>query len=118
LGLLRDETTLQADSLLGPDWLSAPELGPYSVLCGDLNARPGSPAYRRLCSRLCDAQLSAPRALPTFPAIFPLVRIDHVLTGRAFVVTSVQVPSNAGARLASDHRPLSVELSPATELLT
>lgn len=116
LGLLRDETTLQADSLLGPDWLSAEELGPYAILCGDFNARPGSPAYRRLCSRLRDAQLSAPRPLPTFPALFPLVRIDHVLAGRALAVRRVHVPSGANARWASDHRPLSVDLFPATEL--
>jgi len=115
LGLLRDETTLQAESLLGPEWLSAAELGPYSVLCGDFNARPGSPAYRRLCSRLRDAQLGLPRPLPTFPALFPLVRIDHVLTGRALAVTHVQVPSNANARWASDHRPLTVDLSPVAE---
>jgi len=116
LGLLRDETTLQAESLLGPEWLSATELGPYAVLCGDFNARPGSPAYRRLCSRLRDAQLSAPRPLPTFPALFPLIRIDHVLTGRALSVSRVHVPSNANARWASDHRPLSVDVFPATEI--
>lgn len=116
LGLLRDETLLQAESLLGPDWLAAPDLGPYLVLCGDLNARPGSPAYRRLGTRLLDAQLRVPRALPTFPAILPLVRIDHVFTGKALSVEQVQVPSHAGARFASDHRPLSVELSPTPEL--
>jgi endonuclease/exonuclease/phosphatase family metal-dependent hydrolase len=116
LGLLRDESTLQAETLLGPDWLSAPELGPYVVLCGDFNARPGSPAYRRLCTRLLDAQLRAPRQLATFPAIFPLLRIDHVLTCKALSVSRVEVPSNTNARLASDHRPLTVDLLPGLEL--
>lgn len=115
LGLLRDETLLQAEALLGPDWLSASELGPYTVLCGDFNARPGSPPYRRLCSRLLDAQLRAPRPLATFPALFPLVRIDHVLTGKGLAIGRVDVPSNVNARLASDHRPLSVDLLPASE---
>lgn len=115
LGLLRAETMLQAESLLGPEWLAAPELGAYVVLCGDFNARPGSPPYRRLCSRLLDAQLRTPRPLPTFPALFPLIRIDHVLTGRSLSIAGVHVPSNARARLASDHRPLTVDLLPTPE---
>jgi endonuclease/exonuclease/phosphatase family metal-dependent hydrolase len=115
LGLLRDETMLHAETLLGPDWLAAPELSPYAVLCGDFNARPGSPPYRRLCTRLLDSQLQMPRPLPTFPALFPLVRIDHVLIARALSAVSVHVPSNPSARLASDHRPLTVDVLPVRE---
>jgi endonuclease/exonuclease/phosphatase family metal-dependent hydrolase len=116
LGLLRDETTLQAEALLGPDWLSADQISPYAVLCGDFNARPSSPAYRRLSARLLDAQLAAGRPQPTFPAIFPLIRIDHVFLMKTLCASRVEVPSSPSARVASDHRPLSVELTPAEEL--
>jgi endonuclease/exonuclease/phosphatase family metal-dependent hydrolase len=116
LGLLRAETTLQADALLGPEWLSAPEISPYAVLCGDFNARPSSLVYRRICSRLVDAQVFMPRPQPTFPAIFPFVRIDHVFLCKILAATSVRVPSDVRARLASDHRPLCVDVAPSQDL--
>jgi endonuclease/exonuclease/phosphatase family metal-dependent hydrolase len=116
LGLLRAETCLQAEALLGPDWLSAPEISPYAVLCGDFNARPNSPVYKRLSSRLFDAQLAMPRPQPTFPALFPLVRIDHVFLCNTLTAARVQVPSDVRARLASDHRPLCVDVAPNQDL--
>lgn len=111
LGLSEGERLLQAETLLGPEWLMTPELAAYHVLCGDLNARPRSQAYSRLCSSLTDVQSVLPRPMPTYPAPFPVVRIDHVLTSPALSVERVEVPKGP-ARLASDHLPLVVDLSP------
>jgi endonuclease/exonuclease/phosphatase family metal-dependent hydrolase len=115
LGLLRHERLLQIEALLGKHWLQAPELLTHFVLCGDLNALPGSLVHRRLCARLRDSQSGLRLPRPTFPALFPLVRIDHVFVSRALQVRAVRVPASAMARLASDHRPLVVDLEPASE---
>lgn len=114
-GLRRREQLIQAQSLLGEDWLASGEMGPYFVLCGDLNAMPGSPAYRALARYLTDAQLArGKRPLRTFPALLPLVRIDHVFLSPALGVERVHVPGGL-ARLASDHRPLVVDVIPRME---
>lgn len=110
LGLLHDERVLQAECLLGSDWLGADGLSEYRVLLGDLNVRPGTAVYARLCRHLADAQLRLRRPKPTFPALFPVVRIDHVLSTPNLKPVRVEVPSGGGARWASDHRPLVVDL--------
>ncbi len=111
LGLDPKERLIQTEELLGPNWLSRVDIGPHIVLCGDLNARPGSAPYARLCARLKDPQQSLARRFPTFPALFPVIRIDHVLTSPHLRVNRVNVPSDIIARLASDHRPLVVDIS-------
>lgn len=114
-GLSKKEQLLQAQRLLGDEWLSSPEMGPHVVLCGDLNAMPGSPAYRALARRLGDAQtLDGQRPRRTFPALLPLVRIDHVFVSSALAVERVRVPGGL-ARIASDHRPLVVDIVSRTE---
>jgi endonuclease/exonuclease/phosphatase family metal-dependent hydrolase len=112
LGLDPKERVLQVQTLLGTDWLSRPDISPHVALCGDLNARPGSAPYEHLCTRLKDPQRDLPRRLATFPALFPVIRIDHVLTSPQLHVKRVSVPSDIIARLASDHRPLVIDLSP------
>jgi endonuclease/exonuclease/phosphatase family metal-dependent hydrolase len=114
-GLLSDERVLQAECLLGPDWLGADTVSRHAVLCGDLNLRPGSALYARLCRDLVDAQRILRRPKPTFPALFPVVRIDHVLSTPSLTATRVDVPSAFGARWASDHRPLVVDLAATPE---
>lgn len=110
LGLVHDERVLQVECLLGAEWLGSHAVSPRAVLCGDLNLRPGTSVYSHLCRTLSDAQLSLRRPKPTFPALFPVVRIDHVLSSPAISITGVDVPSAFGARWASDHRPLVVDL--------
>jgi endonuclease/exonuclease/phosphatase family metal-dependent hydrolase len=110
LGLNDAERLLQVERLLSPEWLAEPEANRYSVLCGDLNARPGTPAYVRLRYRLHDAQRGEGRGVATFPALFPVVRIDHVFLSESLTARHVEVPAHATARLASDHRPLIVDL--------
>lgn len=113
LGLTDAERLLQVERLLSPDWLAEPEAQRYSVLCGDLNARPGTPAYVRLRYRLHDAQHRKGRGTATFPAVFPVVRIDHVFLSDSLTARHVEVPAHTSARLASDHRPLLVDLVPS-----
>jgi endonuclease/exonuclease/phosphatase family metal-dependent hydrolase len=118
LGLRPQEQLIQARSLLGGDWLGHPDMGQHAILCGDLNARPGSPAYIALKERLRDAQLTdgrRPRA--TFPALLPLVRIDHVFLSSSLGAERVEVPAGL-ARIASDHRPLVVDVKPHAESLS
>jgi endonuclease/exonuclease/phosphatase family metal-dependent hydrolase len=113
LGLTDAERLPQVERLLSPDWLAEPEANRYSVLCGDLNARPGTPAYVRLRYRLHDAQRGKGRGTATFPAVFPVVRIDHVFLSDSLTARHVEVPAHTSARLASDHRPLIVDLVPS-----
>jgi endonuclease/exonuclease/phosphatase family metal-dependent hydrolase len=107
LGLLPDERILQAECLMGSDWLGGRDVRRHALLCGDLNARPGTLAYVELCRNLIDVASRPGRA--TFPAIFPVVRIDHVLSRPGLLARRVDVPSYFAARVASDHRPLVVD---------
>jgi len=113
LGLSDAERLLQVERLLSSDWLAEPETHRYSVLCGDMNARPGTPAYVRLRYRLQDAQRGRGRSTATFPALFPVVRIDHVFLSDSLSARHVEVPAHTSARIASDHRPLVVDLMPS-----
>jgi len=70
------------------------------VLCGDFNTPPRGLFYRGLCARLSDGFAQSGNGLGlSFPARFPLLRIDYVWT-RGARATSVRV-DDAGA---SDHR--------------
>src|SRR6185503_2983139 len=56
LGLLGAERQLQSRALMGDDWLGHPDCHDPVILMGDFNATPRSRAYRRLTTRLRDAQ--------------------------------------------------------------
>jgi endonuclease/exonuclease/phosphatase family metal-dependent hydrolase len=110
LGLTREEQSLQTEALLGSEWLGNPEMGDDIVLCGDLNFTARTGAHLAIQRVLKDAQLSLPRRpRPTFPALWPMLRIDHVFVSKTLEVTRAEVPAGL-ARLASDHRPLHVEI--------
>ena len=82
-----------------------------AVLCGDLNAVPGSRAYTSISRALTDAQLLVDRPVQrTWPSVFPLLRLDHVFLGTGFEVYDARVPTSLLARLASDHLPVVVDL--------
>lgn len=113
LGVRRSERRQQSIELLGENWLGNPKLETPCILCGDLNAVPlTSTTYRRIAGRLRDAQRilpgHAPR--PTFPARFPLLRLDHVFVSEDVSVRAVEVPYNQRSRRASDHLPLIIDL--------
>jgi endonuclease/exonuclease/phosphatase family metal-dependent hydrolase len=79
-----------------------------TVLMGDLNARPDTAVMKPLFAVWADASIGNP--LPTIPAKKPTGRIDYVLLRPAGVwrVMSSTVPPEA---IASDHRPVFVELA-------
>jgi endonuclease/exonuclease/phosphatase family metal-dependent hydrolase len=119
LGLRRGERLAQVNALLGPDWTGHPACRDPLILTGDFNAVPGSRAYRRLATRLCDAQRTphVRRPLATFPVGLPFLRIDHVFVSRSIEVTRVETIRNPVTRQASDHLPLLVDfrIAPASE---
>jgi len=113
LGLSSAERLAQVEALLGPEWTGGPDFQGPAVLCGDFNAMPRSPAYRRVCESFRDAQLcvNGHRPKRTWFSHYPLSRIDHVFVGRHVNVLGVDVPRSALAGVASDHLPLVVDLS-------
>ncbi len=112
LGLRNIDRIKQVGTLLSDAWIGSPDFhAAPSVICGDLNARPLSPAYRMLAGQFRDAQLSATeRPRPTFPSRFPLLRIDHVFLSQDLEATAANVISTPLARRASDHLPLLITL--------
>ncbi|MGD9616555.1 MAG: endonuclease/exonuclease/phosphatase family protein [Alphaproteobacteria bacterium] len=111
LGLNCHERLAHVEALLGPEWLGN-DLGREPVIVlGDFNAFPGSRVYGRLASRLRDARQLSPSARPgaTFPALLPLLRIDHVFVNRFIEVIEARTLRHSAARTASDHVPLYVD---------
>lgn len=108
LGLRPRERMRQVETLLGPAWLDSPEAQEAPmILMGDLNAVPGSAAYRAIARKMVDVQKGTPgRILRTFPARLPLLRLDHVFVRGGLVPVSAVIPSDMLTRRASDHLPL------------
>ncbi len=79
-----------------------------TILLGDLNARPETPVIQTLFQVWADASVASPS--PTIPSKKPTGRIDYVLlrpAGVWRVISSTVLPE----AVASDHRPLLVELA-------
>ncbi|MBX3229135.1 MAG: endonuclease/exonuclease/phosphatase family protein [Labilithrix sp.] len=112
LGVSRRERDQQSRELLGESWLGSSEMGPLRILCGDLNAVQHARTYRRFAARMTDVQraLRGHDPVPTFPAAFPVLRIDHVFVTPGIQVRAVTRAHDARARRASDHLPLIVDL--------
>ena len=112
MGLRRRERRVQAEAVLGPEWLADPECRPPVVLCGDFNSLPGGGVIRRLQRKFRDAQrcLHGRRPQKTFSTVYPVFRIDHVFISPELIVESVQVPRTPLTRVASDHLPLIVQM--------
>ncbi|HEX7069205.1 MAG TPA: endonuclease/exonuclease/phosphatase family protein, partial [Rhodothermales bacterium] len=87
------------------------------LIGGDLNATRHNWEYRHLRGGLIDvARASGVLKLGTFPAAFPVLRLDHVFVSRDWKVIGADV----GPELTSDHRPLlvAVELRPTERAIT
>lgn len=114
-GLRRRERMIQARTLAGDDWLGSPECSAHpAVLAGDFNAVPRSRAYGMLAEGLSKQGLTIP-ARATFPARFPVLRLDHVFTNPRARILRYDVIDTPLARRASDHLPLlAVVECPAT----
>lgn len=116
LGLVPLEQRAQAACLAGRDWLAHQDCTDPALLVGDFNATSHYAAYKVLAGRLRDAQLdpqrdgSRPRAAPTFPSRFPMLRIDHLFVSPSVEVVDIHTPSGPLARAASDHLPLVADI--------
>ena len=111
-GLGRMERILQAQSLIGSDWLGAlPEHAP-AILLGDFNSVRTSRAYQILAAFLRDVRtlVQPPGAYRTFPTRFPSLAVDHIFVSAALHATKLNVHRTPVARVASDHFPLIADL--------
>jgi endonuclease/exonuclease/phosphatase family metal-dependent hydrolase len=91
------------------------------VLVGDLNARPVAPELEPLFSRFTDAWTKSAVAAAdnpdglTSPARTdgpPKNRIDYVLVSSTVTIGAAYVPVDAKTRVAADHYPVVVDLTP------
>jgi endonuclease/exonuclease/phosphatase family metal-dependent hydrolase len=111
LGLPWRERRRQAAQLLSADILRDAALAHPLVLVGDFNSLSNrSVVPRWLRRQLVDCALAVRNEAPTFPARFPLLRLDHCYVDAALRVVSCEVVRTPSARQASDHLPLLVEL--------
>ncbi|MFD0402275.1 endonuclease/exonuclease/phosphatase family protein [Kitasatospora sp. NPDC059811] len=78
------------------------------LLLGDLNTAAGDHALAPVTSRLSSAQDSAGGGFGfTWPAVFPLARIDHVMTRGLSATAAWTLPATS-----SDHLPAAARLTP------
>ena len=112
LGLRRGECLKQAQALTGPEWLSHPDCQGPVILCGDLNALPGSAVCRCFSRKLRDAQTECENHRPkaTWFSRLPIGRIDHIFVSPELEVTRVEVSDTDLDKAASDHLPLVVDV--------
>ena len=103
---------MQAEALMGPDWLGNPECSGSVILCGDFNALPKSKICVRVGQSLKNAQLemSHKRPLSTLPSFFPMGSVDHVFLGPGLKIKKIEVPRTELERISSDHLPLIAEV--------
>lgn len=112
LGLGRRERLMQAELLVGPEWLGRIGSGEPLILMGDFNSLPKSPPFQLLAQQLRDIRsfVSPPPNLRTFPTRYPLLAVDHIFVNDRLAANSITVVRNAETRIASDHFPLVADL--------
>ncbi len=112
LGLRHAERSAQMRALIEEDWLEPGHGSAGTVMCGDFNCGPASGPHRLACGLLRDVRrlTGRRRGMGTWPSLFPLFALDHVMVGPGIEVLDVQVPRDRFARLASDHLPVLVTI--------
>ena len=91
-------------------WCWAQLLGSV-VLCGDLNARPGSATHRVFSQILRDIEsFDANPIRRTLFSPLPIFRVDHGFVSPELSCCSVTVIDSRLAKVASDHLPLLFEI--------
>lgn len=92
-GLGRSERRLQAQLLIGPDWLGSVPPGQPAILLGDFNSVRTSSAYRVIATQLRDVRtLVRPlRAFRTFSTRFPSLAVDHIFVNDVLSPTDLSV---------------------------
>jgi endonuclease/exonuclease/phosphatase family metal-dependent hydrolase len=113
-GLSGGERRRQAGMLLSADLLRDAALTAPMVVCGDFNMWspvPG-PIARLLRQSLRDAAHLAGVRRATWPASFPLLRLDRAYVDAGIEVLGCGVVDDPEARAASDHLPLWIDFLP------
>ncbi|MFI8323041.1 endonuclease/exonuclease/phosphatase family protein [Streptomyces sp. NPDC085529] len=107
LSLREDERYAQAGLVL--DRVAALDT-PYTVVAGDLNERPGGPAFTRLTRTLRDGWETRPWGSEhTFPATAPGARVDAILATDTVEFLGCGVPTApdpTDLTAATDHLPV------------
>jgi endonuclease/exonuclease/phosphatase family metal-dependent hydrolase len=81
------------------------------IVAGDVNDRPGSPTWRAMCERRADALATAGvGSVLTSSARAPHQTIDGVFVDSRIRIVSARVLDHPDVMIASDHRPVLVEL--------
>jgi endonuclease/exonuclease/phosphatase family metal-dependent hydrolase len=80
-----------------------------TVLAGDINEGPDKPTWRALAADFVDA--GADDDTPTFSVVNPRRRIDGIFVRGPARITSYRVVDGPDVLVASDHRPVVVDLS-------
>lgn len=106
LGLARGERRLQAERLLGPEWLANPACREPRILCGDFNmASKGEySCFDGVCVKACWHQAGPPPR--TWPSLFPVRTLDHVFHSDGLRLEHIGTSKRGRARWASDHLPV------------
>lgn len=114
-GLGWSERLEQARFLASEEWLGQSASKLPLILLGDFNCLPGSRPYRALTRHLRDVRrlVHAVRIFRTFPTKFPLLAVDHIFINGGLRPLSMTVHRSPLARIASDHYPLTAELTRA-----
>lgn len=102
----RDDFKVRAEQARELKRMLEAESYPF-IVCGDLNSTPKNWVYTYLTQGLRDAFREVGAGWGgTYPARFPLVRIDHVIVSPEWSVRRARVETE----LFSDHRPVVAEL--------
>lgn len=112
LSLWPAERLLQAEVLLGSDWIGSEICQGPVIICGDFNARPNSIVCKRIGCKLRDAQMILKAHKPH--STYFGARVDHFFVSPDLEVMNAHVPRTELDRVASDHLPLIVELKVAS----
>jgi endonuclease/exonuclease/phosphatase family metal-dependent hydrolase len=103
---------MQAQLLVGPEWLGNVPANEPLILMGDFNSLPGSPPCRLIAKQLRDARMLVTPApsLRAFPTRLPLLAVDHIFVNDRLHVDNIAVVRNPRTRVASDHFPVVADL--------
>ena len=120
LSIFKLERYLQLRAIIRWSGLSRDHFDKPLIFCGDLNAKPGSSAYRKIASYLNDIQMAGKCATgpePTFPSKIPSFRIDHIFVSHHWEIMQFGVVKNPLSVNASDHLPVIADLKlPSAQL--
>lgn len=106
LGLDAAERVRHTTEIIG---VMEPHDSPAAVIAGDLNERPGAPAWSMLAEHYTDAGAADPT--PTFSTADPRRRIDAIFVRGQIEVRRYEVLDSPDVRAASDHRPVVADLA-------